>query len=319
MKNIFFKCIVLSLMISATACEKQTVGPLEPMKTEELSLTKRAVAKQVIAVGWGYYGTVQSQSDCKTTGSGCLYSDFRLFDGSVEEAIAYVDKQGAENCVVRISLASDEEVNFELLYATDAYEQEVQADRADFSSFTVGPKDVYLSSEISTALGLGMIRLNAGTYKVQRESRKRYWSGSVLIQSLRGPLLLLEKDANNIPQIFGQAICSNPTFNAYGARYILDPVTYNFYYLGNWPHGLDIEISTTPSSANAVLNEFDANCLDPDRDRTTINDFLCNAVAVYPESLDPNTDYYFRLHIAGYPASSPWYHFRTPNTYPCMN
>lgn len=142
---------------------------------------------------------------------------------------------------------------------------------------------------------------------IENQEVLREAGDGTVVSAAKAPLILLAKNSNGSPQIYPAAGCFPGSLDAYGVRYVVDPVTFNFYYQGHSPYGLNLEVQTTGGST--VLNKFDALCLDPDRDRNTLHDFVCAAVGP-PTSLSPSTTYRMRLYIGS--SSSPWYYFTTP-------
>lgn len=303
-----FGLMVIAAFLLISACEKQED---QISLDSETKIESRSLKNSVVVVGHGYYSVSSDGSldGCPTGFGVCLYEGLSIFNGTVDEAIEYVNNEGPESCVSILSVKSGKYLEMELVYATSDYEQSMLADGIDMAYLGVGPEEVVLDAEIAEALGMGLVTIEPGQYKVIRDVDDLYWKGSVSLSGVMGPMLLID-------QINGASGCFNSgNFDAFGARYIVDPVTFAFYYV-NFGNGLDLEVKDL--SNNIVISEFDDICRDGDNDRRTMDDFICGAVG-FPITLDPGTTYRLRLHIAGYPSSSPWYYFTTPTTLPCSN
>lgn len=300
MKKIIIYLFAGSLILLAFACEKSIVDPVQQQEEESSTLSRRAI-NQVLVVSAEWDGI-----KCEVAGKGCLNTyPMRLFNGSLDEAISYVEHEGPESCVSYVRINEEGNTEIELVYATESFEQQIKESPTNFDEFVVGPENVHLDEEIAAALEVETITIPAGTYLIDRLGGPHYWKG--IVEIILGP-------PTGLTNVRGVATCiDGPVVNSYGVSYTVDSFSWNTIY--NGPEG-GMWVKITDASGNVVINQFDNICLSPSRfNRTIVRGFICNAAG--PTPLARNTQYTLELYSSTN-ASSP-INFTTPNTFPCAN
>lgn len=301
MKNIFTYFVGLGVLCLTIACEKPAVDPVQQQDEVTDTLNRRAI-NQVLVVGAEWDGV-----KCEVAGTGCLNAyPMRLFNGSLNEAISYVENEGPESCVSYVRVTEEGDIEIELVYASEGFEQQIKESPTNFNEFVVGPEDVHLDEEIAAALEVETITIPVGSYLIDRTVGERYWNGTINTGTgaLFLPIILTD--------VHGGADCVNgSSLASYGVDYTVEALAFNQYYLGVWG-GLDIEITTL--AGVTVVSAFDPICLDPDRFRTSSRSFVCGASGQSP--LAANTSYRMQLSLGA--NKSAWFTFTTPSANPCF-